>query len=1118
MKKTTPERQLVLADYVAVESAFARSVHAEADFAAEARPEYHITPCAREALRAASIALEVSSERAMTLIGPYGAGKSAFCVFLARVLSGDRLSVGASLDMNALPEKALVPILIVGSRRPLGNVLVSGLMRGLEAAGLPRLTRWLREERADIISEGRPSERQVVELYRAALSRMSRHRKGGLLLIVDELGKLLEFAAQYPKLSDIFVLQELAEFAARSAETPLVFLGVLHQSAEEYARHLGRTQQAEWVKVSERFKQVPFFPQDTEQIDLVGRALKQERPIKLPRHVRDLCGEIQSAELTPPSLNGRFTEAVGAAYPLHPMTLLALPVLFRRAAQSHRSLFNFLAGHETHALSRYLSETEFDHHCPPLFTLDSLFDYAIEVVLGAGASPIFSQEWADAIEAVDQAAGRVPEDALRALKVVALLGVVREQRLRASAQVVKLALTSADGTAPDTDELLKQLRERHLISYSRHADRYRLWEGGDVDVEGELEAARRGVAASAATQAALQLHPPSRLIARRHSYETGTLRGINALTCAASEIETFLANARDGLTLLYCLASSEEDADAAEAKVAMLSEPHVLVAIGNETDALQDAATDLVAADTVRETNRELTGDRAAQRHLEARRTEAREAFFREWRRIFGPGGEASWWYQGERIAIGSPRQFSERLSIVADNSYSKAPVIQNELVNRQTLSSAAAKGRRNLIERMLMHAGEPCLGIEKFPPERSMYESVLKRTGIHQELEPGQGGFSAPPRRDPSHLRPAWDALERAVFADPPEPRPVTDLFGLLKERPYGLTDGVLPILLCAFLQVHDQEATLYREGTFMPEPRIADWEVLIRRPEQFAVAGCRVKGERAAVVTRIAVGVGVPPSAVPVVRALINMVKQLPEFAQKTRSLPAQTLALREAIRTARSPERLLFHDLPIALDLPAFGQSRVSKRRVESFFDRLNAALQSWSAATPTMIKQARDQLVQACGFKRGAAGWSSLRKWAADSEGVVVDARLAPFVQRAAISGDDQTVLEGVLALVANRPPRFWADADVEHFPQRARAFGSLVQQSRGIGLASVTASLAHPKLSSVEEELRSELANEMRKVLGGKRSKPTPNHVIRAALLSLLEQYNAISSGDDPECE
>ena len=65
-----------------------------------------------------------------------------------------------------------------------------------------------------------------------------------------------------------------------------------------------------------------------------------------------------------------------------------------------------------------------------------------------------------------------------------------------------------------------------------------------------------------------------------------------------------------------------------------------------------------------------------------------------------------------------------------------------------------------------------------------------------------------------------------------------------------------MLPVLLCAFLMSHDNAATLYSEGSLLPEPGIADWEVLLRRPELFAVAGSRVTGPRAAVVDRLARG----------------------------------------------------------------------------------------------------------------------------------------------------------------------------------------------------------------------------------------------------------------------
>ena len=97
-----------------------------------------------------------------------------------------------------------------------------------------------------------------------------------------------------------------------------------------------------------------------------------------------------------------------------------------------------------------------------------------------------------------------------------------------------------------------------------------------------------------------------------------------------------------------------------------------------------------------------------------------------------------------------------------------------------------------------------------------------------------GNGTF-APPSDDPLKLLPAWHAINAYIFTDPPETRKLVGLFQILNAPPYGLTDGVITIILCAFMIVYQGETTLYREGSLLPEPGIADWEILLRRPELF-------------------------------------------------------------------------------------------------------------------------------------------------------------------------------------------------------------------------------------------------------------------------------------------
>lgn len=72
---------LRLSDVVSVRPRFGRSTHLERDFAhAGNEMGYHLTPSVYEVLKAVAQAWDTPVERAMTLIGPYGAGKSALGV------------------------------------------------------------------------------------------------------------------------------------------------------------------------------------------------------------------------------------------------------------------------------------------------------------------------------------------------------------------------------------------------------------------------------------------------------------------------------------------------------------------------------------------------------------------------------------------------------------------------------------------------------------------------------------------------------------------------------------------------------------------------------------------------------------------------------------------------------------------------------------------------------------------------------------------------------------------------------------------------------------------------------------------------------------------------------
>ena len=1110
-----------LSDFIAPRSRYARSVHLQRDGAAfsfahdqndeNGVPRFFFTPSMREALAAFAWGLDVPAERALTLVGPYGAGKSAFAVFLSCLLESDASARellrfhDAELAARFEGNQPFVIVKLVGARAPLAPALLGALQNALEEK-VPAAR--------GITNSKDCSPRAVADAFGAAARLADENGFGGICVIIDELGKFLEFAATHPRQSDVFVLQELAEGAARSGETPVLVLGMLHQNPEAYAQRLSSAQQSDWTKVAQRFRQVTLFPSDIERMEMVGRVLKQKNELHRGGQfapVIALC-----APFAPAGLGARFESLARAAFPLHPLTLLALPPLFARAGQSHRSLFNFLCGQERGALASWLREQTFDVQNPTLFTLDKLFDYARENLL-SGAGDAHSRGWMEAVESVNRLETRdsTPSElALALTKTIGLLSWLHNARLPASREVLRAAFDD------DLDATLRELEAAKLIIWSRAHNRYRLWEGGDVDIEAEIARARGTLSGDVTIRAAtdVALCPMPQLSARRHSFQTGTLRNVPVLTVRARDAATSADNLNGELAVILVLTRNEDERDEIKHLAAHWKTPNLLLGLALESETLREAAAHIAACEIVAQNVTELQGDRAARRELQGRRAEAQTLFTSEAARLFHPllghlppdettAPDIIWWHAGAIAALDSARKFSAFLSAMADATFWATPILRNELLNRRALSSAGASARRALLTAMLERPEQERLGFSGFPPERSMVACALQATGLHVKGENGWR-FQAPPPDHPARLRFAWDEMTRLIFASPPREIAVGELANALRRAPFGVTEGAFPVVLAAWVRVHENEITLYENGAFKPEIRAADWEMLTRRPDKFALAGCRVAGARRAVVQRLANSLGEVAQVVPLVRRLIKITRALPEFAWKTRALSAEVLNLRGAIERARSPETFLFDEVPVALGMLPLGETE-DEREVEAFFAALNAALSQWSHVAPQVLNNARDELLRACELPANEAGWRELRDEAARWNGKIVDAMLAPFFGRLS-EPDDVAALEGTLALIAQRPAKTWSDADVSHFAGLAAPVGQALcqirrQHSDSGEKANAQSAAELSELPSADRQAVEQLMKKLAKNFAAKDGTPASPQIIRLALQQLLNE-------------
>jgi hypothetical protein len=1058
--------------FVAVSSRFARSVSLVRDaHRSDALDGYILTPTGRDVLRRLADALRGdTSTRAWSLTGPYGSGKSAFALLTAQLLGGDQKvcqrarTFLSSRDAemaerlfgagSPLPKKAgrLCSVLVTGSRQPLEKALALALAASLRRFATRGRKPQVIDDLETLVKQPGTSGTAIVGMFEEANDYLGRFgsEAEGILLIVDELGKFLEYGATNPEQGDIFVLQELAESATRSTR-PFLFMTVLHQALDRYADHMSPGRRAEWAKVQGRFEDVAFEERTEQLLRLLTHAVRhvgKDNELKpLQRLAKPLAREAAALGVRTGSMPAaEQQECFAACYPLHPMTALTLGPLFRQLAQNERSLFAFLASSEPFGFQEFLREHALEEGP---YRLDCLYDY----VMTSLGPTLFAQHrgklWAEVQSALDRLHDATALEIGLAKTIGLLQALGSASGVAATGAALHLALRGA-GTDKEIEAALQSLLRRSVVVFRRHTGSYALWEGSDVDIDDRLQAARQSVERdqNLATFLTRQV-PPQPLIARRHYFQTGTMRYFEVAYCDRADLQADLFQSKlsgdaadaDGRVIL-CLPREPGDREAMRKAIESVTDGPVIAALPQDVFDLSELCHELICLRWVEQHTPELEADRTARREIRARLAIAEQNLFSHLEWVFSPVNEGcAWYYRGQKAKLASQRQLNDLLSQACDEVYPFTPHWRNELINRRSLSSSAAAARRNLIEAMLEHPGDEALGLghERTPPERSMYETLLKGSRLHRRQ--GEGfAFLPPDGKAEQAVRDLWKAVD-AFLADTEGGRQsVSRLFAMLRRRPFGLKDGVLPVILAAVLVHGHSQVALYEEGSFVPRPNAAVFERIFRSPEKFDVQRFRIAGPRAEVFQRYAELISRPekgsePDLLSIVRPLVRLAKELPDYVGKTKQISETAQRVLRAMKEARQPDRFLFVDLPAACGFAAFEASgKTAAGQVEAYFTQLRSAFSELQRAYTHLLAEI-ERLILAAFNREGPLlparkGIEHDARYVLD---IAVDQKLKAFLLRAADGSiEDATWLESIATLLAGKPPTHWDDQDRARF--------------------------------------------------------------------------------------
>ena len=982
---------------------FRRSVRIDTDYASLTALEgFHCSASFKAAITFMASHITDTDQGAFTWTGPYGGGKSSLALAFAylfgtpKSVRGQAKAVFGDRVFNAL--KSALPYFpsrwnvlpLVTERRSITTQLV-------ELLDLPADS-----THSDVLAE---------------LETRTSHR--GLLLIMDELGRGLEAAADGE--GDLHLLQDIAELASRS-RGKLVFLGILHQAFEEYAKRLERKAQESWSKIQGRFVDISISVSLEETVELIGEALGHQRTVRKAIPLAEQC----VCRLRPARTKSdakRMAGKLARAAPLHPLTACLIgPLSRRRFGQNQRSVFSFLSSAEPYGLQDVLTSRQVDTYYPPHL----LWNYLAANFEAAILSSPDGRRWALAHDVLERCLVRgSSEIERRVLKTIAVFELLKERSgLAADLETLALALHEVDRS--DIEIALGRLEQQSEIVFRKHSGVYVLYAGSDFDVEArlaEIHSEKKEVDLDLVRSLA-DLQP---MLAKRHHEETGAMRWFEMSVKPVSALEnpTVPKHAQDVIgQIVYALPMDGEGAEEIENAYLKAGQAHkdfpLLIGHHADTIRLLELVRELEGLDSLQNRFTELRGDPIARREIDARSTEVRHKLEDMLYRLID---ECLWYETSQKPRKLTKRQLNERLSVLADAIFVDTPHSRNELLNCSEPSSNAVSARTKLMKRMVMRAADHDLGFQgkNYPAERGLYISLLQETAIHIE-----GEFRAPTKGDT--LFPLWREADQLLESTEHGVVTADEVIRVWSRPPVGLKAGLGPVFIVAYIFSRRERVAVYGEGVFQSSFNELCVEFLARDPRDIGLRCVKMEGfigeTLEALGTLLKLKGKIEPLAV--ARKIIGEFDALVPWTAKTQSLSPKTLQVREILKRASDPNKLLFDDLPrLTEPLPdgSFGANTTAIL--------LRDALSEMRAAFPKVLDDLKDLMLRELDVRgQSDETLKDLRDRADNIRQIGGDLRLEAFVGRLTQFHGTREDMEGIACLAVNKLPRDWNDGDRE----------------------------------------------------------------------------------------
>lgn len=970
-------------------------------------------------------------QTAFTWTGPFGSGKSSLALFLQGLVSDDKEIVEiASSKLSKKNKTAIVEHFNSEDQQ----------WKTLNLTGQTIAPEQIFKDALNL--ESSASAKDILEALDSSIDDEQR-----LIIFIDELGKVFDGAAKSHRPDDIYFLQQLAEFVNRTSGR-VILIGMLHQSFTAYARQATAKTHNEWMKIQGRFVDFAITLSVEEQIYLIGQVINiTNEQLEKHKNSAEFTAQIQS--LVANIANYRYTnsesltELLSDVFPIHPLVAILLCKLSQKNfGQNQRSIFSFLMSSEPNGFGYYLKNTKLEEFA--LFKPHQFWDYLDSNLNNAIIASEYSKQWLLSQTAVNRYEGLDDEAAVKLIKIIALISIFADGTgVHASPELLQ---TLFDINKEQLNDLIKSLESASIIFYSKFKQSYVLSEGSDFNLNDAVREQIQDLDSLPFEQ--LEQFEP--IVAKKHYQLTGSLRWMEVKLLPVTDgLEEVLASLQDGINAslvgYFCLLIPKNDEEALLAteickKIDSSNQfNNLVVALLDSHTIIIDMLKDKIALSNILKNEERLLNDKIARQETEGRLVEIEDAL----NTLLDKSLNASKWYSKH---LENPEtqlnrfKLSALASTIADKQVTQNFICNNELVNRNKPSPSAKGAIRELLKRMIERSEEASLGIDKFPPEKGVYESVIVKNGLHKADSEGNYYFSRP---NDIQLQAIWKCADSIIAEAKGNLVTAKEIYEAWQAPPYGVKAGLHEILYIAYILSRHSDLANYINDEYKPSVQYLLAEYLIKVPADVGVrevsflegiqSWIHVLRDRLQEEFGARLNIQIEDEPLPIAQALVSIFYGLHPWIQRTNTLSPKTKQLRDILKKANDPNQLLFDDLP-----KFFNATDDDDAKVEKIIE----GLKELDKVYPDLVSEINMGLQNYLKVKEDSVNpYTEINKRSEALFGKSGDYLLDAFIARLVKYDGSMNDAESLISLLAgNKPSKKWIDQDIIKAQQRIATYG------------------------------------------------------------------------------